>query len=73
MPIPYFYRDTPTAYGGIVRIFPDGSSQIIKRDFGLTHEPECSEEAHKQILKWWQESIGFIAGFEWSTPSPPNP
>ena len=49
------YRDTPTKWGGVVRIFPSGQSQVLVRDFGLTTQPECSEEAHAQIDAWRRE------------------
>ena len=52
MPLPY--RDTPTKWGGLIRIFADGSPpQVIRRDFGLTTEPECSEEAHERMRQWF--------------------
>jgi hypothetical protein len=59
MPYPS-YLDTPTKFGGIVRIFPDGSSQVIKRDFGLTTEPWCSEEAHAQMKRWLEENMPWV-------------
>ena len=54
------YRDTPTKFGGIVRLFPDGSSTVIKRDFGLTTEPECSEEAHAQMHRWFEANMPWV-------------
>jgi hypothetical protein len=54
------YRDTHTKFGGVIRIFPDGSSQVIQRDFGLTTEPECSEAAHRQMYRWFCEQHGIL-------------
>lgn len=47
------FRDTHTPGDGVVRFYPDGTHVVIKRDFGLTTEPECSEAAHHQIRKWF--------------------
>ncbi|TXH14009.1 MAG: hypothetical protein E6R03_10210 [Hyphomicrobiaceae bacterium] len=52
------YRDSPTKFGGVVRIMPNGTVVVIKRDFGLTDEPECSEAAHRQMYKWMCEQMG---------------
>lgn len=61
MPMPY--RDTPTKFGGIIRIFPGEPPpppQVIKRDFGLTTEPECSEEAHEQMRRWFTANMPWV-------------
>jgi len=54
------FRDTPTKFGGVIRIWLDGHTEIIKRDFGLTTEPECSEEAHAQMRRWCEEHMPWI-------------
>jgi hypothetical protein len=51
------YRDTPTKYGGVIRIFPNGTTIVLVRDFGLTTEPECSEEAHAKMSEWLHEHM----------------
>lgn len=50
------FRDSPTRWGGVVRYFANGTHAVIVRDFGLTNEPECSEEAHAQMLRWMREN-----------------
>jgi hypothetical protein len=63
-------RDVPTKFGGIVRVMPDGSVIVIKRDFGLTTEPECSEAAHRQMYLWMCEQYGLSPS---PTLFPPQP
>jgi hypothetical protein len=49
----YLFRDVQSEFGGVYRIHFDGRIEVIKRDFGLTWEPECSEASHRQMYKWF--------------------
>lgn len=53
------FRDSPTENGGVVRFLPGNPHPIVvKRDCGLTDEPECSNQAHRQMRKWFCAKYG---------------
>lgn len=41
-----------TPYGGLLKVMPDGSIRVVRRDFGLTWEDECSREAHRKMYEY---------------------
>lgn len=52
-----YMRTEETPFGGLIGYPWVGPPWVVvlRRDFGLTNEAPCSEEAHTQMLKWWKE------------------
>lgn len=50
-------RDETNPITGTVTRFFAGSQTgvVVVRGFGLTTEPECSEEAH-EMMRWWMDT-----------------